>query len=79
MDQMSYYGDSYYWRTKASPWMKVTEAAFRCGMSEDSVRRYAKEGTFFAIQPGRDIRIDRASFEAWMGRRRYARVDDGGE
>ncbi len=51
--------------------MRVSEAAFQCGMGEDSVRRYAKEGAFLAIQPGRDIRIGRASFEAWLGSRRY--------
>lgn len=79
LNQMSFYGDSYYWRRQRSPWLSVAEAAYRVGMSEKSVRRYAREGAFVAIQPERYIRIDRATFEAWMASRRYARVNDGGE
>lgn len=76
---MSFYGDSYYWRMRQSPWLSVAEAAYRCGMSEDSVRRYAGQGSFLAIQPKSYIRINRASFQEWLESRRYAGVDDGDE
>lgn len=79
MNQMSFYGDSYYWRMRQSPWLSVAEAAYRCGMSEVSVRRYAKQGEFLSIQPERYIRIDRASFEAWLRSRLYEGVGDGDE
>lgn len=72
MNQISHFGNSDYWSTRPSPWMSVAEAAFLCGMSEETVRRYAKEGAFWAIQPERYIRIHRASFNAWLESRRYA-------